>query len=79
MKLTRMLFSSSTLNRGTVRHFSDGDFALPMNGRGGLSYVDSIRLRRPGTLPAAARSACPGDLQTPRPKRGLRGLWSYLR
>ncbi len=79
MKLTRMLFSSETLDRGTVRHFSDGDFAFPLNSRGHLSYVDSVRLRRPVSRSLKINTGeAPGygTLETSRTKRGF---WSFLR
>jgi hypothetical protein len=47
MKLSNMLFSSQVLGRGTVRHFSDGDFAIPVGSPEGGSYIESLRLRRP--------------------------------
>ena len=72
MKLTNMLFSSQVLGRGTIRHFSDGDFAIPVGSPGGDSYIDSLRLRRP----AARRIPAGASLASKAPGRsGFRSLF----
>ncbi len=79
MKLTRMLFSSQALDRGNIRHFSDGDFAVPLDSRGGLSYIDSIRLRRPAVRGGEISPGVTGDRGSRRTNPERRGLWSLLR
>lgn len=84
MKLSRMLFDSQALGRGSIRHFSDGDFAIPLNSGGSFSYIDSIRIRRPGCRPARGI----GTAAVPRRQRShtpvtagqpKQGFWSFLR
>lgn len=79
MKLTNMLLSSQTLGHGSTRHFSDGDFALRFDSRGGQSYVDSLRLRRPATR--SPRSGVDPLRTVSRRPAGTekRGFWSFLR
>ncbi len=63
MKLSSMLLASRVLDRARIRHFSDGDFVVPLNVRSGSSYIESLRIRRPviriarGMEAAAVRSA----------------------